>query len=394
MDTTMGRLIELAPDPDELSWLRAKHMEYYLALAERTEGGTGVPGLHDIVHAERANIGLAIEWAQATDDAESVLRITSALFWYWHARELDAQSRRWTEWALARTPAASPAREKALRSLGWTQYWAGEYADAHGSFEEALSIARALDVKTGIAWGLDGLAWVAHANGDIAGATAMCEEALRVARDAGNRDDVAHLLQELGWLHMWATGDQDAARRAVEESLAAFRQLRTHDDHVGLLLQQLGEIAQGSGDLERAKASFEESVEFLRSRGEEAGRALAFLAGIARTQGDSETAARLAREALIENAEHGRAWGLAYSLEAFGDGALGESDPVRAVRLWGAADALRERIQKAPFPQEREAYEARLAALRASLEESAFRSAWAEGRAMTTEEAVAYALGT
>ena len=64
----------------------------------------------------------------------------------------------------------------------------------------------------------------------------------------------------------------------------------------------------------------------------------------------------------------------------------------RAVRLFGAAEALREAIGLLSAPQERADYDARLAATRSRLGVVAFEAAWAEGRAMTLEQAIEYAL--
>jgi hypothetical protein len=74
------------------------------------------------------------------------------------------------------------------------------------------------------------------------------------------------------------------------------------------------------------------------------------------------------------------------------DVAIGEEQPRRGVRLLGAADRLRETIGAPLPPQEQVDHERRLAALRAALDEPTFDAAWAEGRAMTLEEAVAEAM--
>jgi ATP/maltotriose-dependent transcriptional regulator MalT len=64
----------------------------------------------------------------------------------------------------------------------------------------------------------------------------------------------------------------------------------------------------------------------------------------------------------------------------------------RSARLWGAAEALREAIGTVLSPFEHHLYEPYLAAARAQLDEAAWKAAWAGGRAMTTEEAIEYAL--
>jgi hypothetical protein len=73
--------------------------------------------------------------------------------------------------------------------------------------------------------------------------------------------------------------------------------------------------------------------------------------------------------------------------------AIGDPAAVRrAARLFGAAEALREAIGT-PFARvEQEAHRRRLSRVRALLGEEAFAAAWAEGRAMTVEQAMADAL--
>jgi hypothetical protein len=61
-------------------------------------------------------------------------------------------------------------------------------------------------------------------------------------------------------------------------------------------------------------------------------------------------------------------------------------------RLLGAALTLREAAGKPPQPGWRSACDQLILAARGALTEEAFAAAWAEGRALTLEEAVAYAL--
>ncbi len=64
----------------------------------------------------------------------------------------------------------------------------------------------------------------------------------------------------------------------------------------------------------------------------------------------------------------------------------------RAVRLFGAAAALRDTSGETIPPNERRVHERHLAFAQLHLDEAAWQTAWAEGRAMTLEQAVAYAL--
>jgi hypothetical protein len=83
---------------------------------------------------------------------------------------------------------------------------------------------------------------------------------------------------------------------------------------------------------------------------------------------------------------------IAWCLAGLGSvAALGE-EPERAARLWGAAERLREAIGCRPAPAARLTYERAQAATRAQVGEAAFAAAWAEGQAMTLEQAHAEAL--
>src|SRR5436853_427788 len=87
-----------------------------------------------------------------------------------------------------------------------------------------------------------------------------------------------------------------------------------------------------------------------------------------------------------------RRWGLASGVDAFGQLAAAEHQPARAARLMGAAEALHEALH-IPVPYcSRADHDRAVAAARAALGEEAFAAAWAEGRAMTLEQAIAFAL--
>ena len=83
--------------------------------------------------------------------------------------------------------------------------------------------------------------------------------------------------------------------------------------------------------------------------------------------------------------------GVADGLEILAAAAALEGRAGRAVRLWAAAGALHEAGGSQRMPRARR-YEPHIAAMRAELGEAACVGAVAAGRAMTPEQAVAYAL--
>jgi hypothetical protein len=84
--------------------------------------------------------------------------------------------------------------------------------------------------------------------------------------------------------------------------------------------------------------------------------------------------------------------GLVAGLEGLASVACAQGQATQAARLFGAADALRASVGTHITPAERADYERQLAAVRAQLDEPAFAAAWAAGRALSLEQAIAEAL--
>jgi hypothetical protein len=79
-------------------------------------------------------------------------------------------------------------------------------------------------------------------------------------------------------------------------------------------------------------------------------------------------------------------------LELSAKAALADRTEQRAARLLGAAHAMREAIGAPHWPSERAAYDADVDVAREGLGDRAFAAAWAQGWAMSLEQAIAYAL--
>jgi hypothetical protein len=90
----------------------------------------------------------------------------------------------------------------------------------------------------------------------------------------------------------------------------------------------------------------------------------------------------------------GLLWDIPQSLAAFGYLAAKGRQWKRSATLFAAATARREQFEIASPSVERERQEQEESAARESLGDEAFASAQAGGRAMTIEQAVAYALAT
>ena len=177
-----------------------------------------------------------------------------------------------------------------------------------------------------------------------------------------------------------------------EEGLARCRELEDKVS-IGWGLYGLGDVLWRQGDPEQGQVLAEEGMTICREVGDKRalGWALYVLGRMARYQEDYGRARVLLGESLSVFREVGELVGTAHTLELWPHLALNSTEPARAARLFGAAEALRQ-IMGAPLPpSDRAEYERNVAAVRAQLGEEMFAAAWAEGRAMTMEQAVEYA---
>jgi len=150
------------------------------------------------------------------------------------------------------------------------------------------------------------------------------------------------------------------------------------------------------GDHERAKRLAERGLALSREVGERQTlcAALYTLATLAQAERDHERAGDLFEEGLKLSAELGNEADVAHCLEGLASVAGAEGRIARAARLWGAAEALLEKIEAAVYTYvpDRSLHRSRVAAARTRLNEEEFEAAWAEGRTMTSEQAIEYAL--
>jgi tetratricopeptide (TPR) repeat protein len=223
----------------------------------------------------------------------------------------------------------------------------------------------------------------------------LLEEAIALARHLGDSCILAVSLDHLGELRI-QEGDLAGARSALEESLVL-----TAEGASGpvfwplyLVLSNFGELAVAEGELDTATAFYERSLNLARAQ-QDGFRSVPLrrLGQLAIDRGDLAIAHDCLAESLIVARERGRSgWGVAPVLALLANLAMAEAKPGRALRLAGAAIGLREEHQALLQPTETARLEAWIGSARSALGEAAAAMAWAEGHAMTLDQAEAYAL--
>ena len=111
-----------------------------------------------------------------------------------------------------------------------------------------------------------------------------------------------------------------------------------------------------------------------------------------RGHGDLDKAMSYYRRTIRLWQERGHRAAVAHQLECFGLIAMAQEQPARAVILFSAAEALREVSNSVRTPDEQKEFEDAKSSLQSGMNEEGFNKVWEEGRSMTMEQAIEFAI--
>jgi predicted ATPase/class 3 adenylate cyclase len=348
---------------EEAPELRRRHAEHFRDLAEQYDpgfffriGGTGpeqgARGLH--LDREYDNIRAALSWSTEGGDVATGLRTTGALNWYWQHRGHFADERGWLERLLSRPDVdIEPAvRIRALLAWGDAAFWQGDRDVAETAWQEAVDLARETGDHSLLAWSLLDLADIPTFAEEYERAEAMLTESLAVAEGGGDRilaSEVGALLGRLAYFR----GDIATAGERYRQAVASQRELGA-DRFLAINVGRLGDVEVELGEFDAAATHYRESLAMVNEAGNVVITAimLIYLAWLASRR----------------------------------------SDPRRAARLLGAASRISDEIGGGPTRERIPVWPEAEDVSRKALGDETFEATRAEGYAMSTEEAVTYAL--
>jgi predicted ATPase/class 3 adenylate cyclase/DNA-binding CsgD family transcriptional regulator len=270
--------------------------------------------------------------------------------------------------------------------LGWALLAQGETADAVARFSQVVADAEANHDAFLKPAALSGLGTALAYRGEVSAARAA---ALKV-HDAAV--EVSEYLAGLGHivLSLAALADGDVAT-VHEASEATWQHLFVVQPHMAVVQRAFnGAVAAlADGDLATARRWTDESIAL--ARGWHLALALTISARIATASGDPEAAERDVHQAISLMNELRAFAHVPDALECLADLAAIGANHEEAARLFGAAESARLATGIVRYQVYDAWYEASVAALRDAMGELDFDAAWAEGAAMSIEEAIAYA---
>jgi predicted ATPase/DNA-binding XRE family transcriptional regulator len=343
----------------EADGARRRHAENYLALAKEAapelRGARQVEWL-DQLETEYDNLRAAMAWLLSSGavDAAALLGWSLWVFWWLHGHQAEGR-RRMEE--LVGHKLSPRTRAMALVTAAPMAYAEGDYEVCERYNAEGLVLSKSAGDTVLEAHALVGLGLAAMGRRDHGTATSRLEAALPLLRVAeGGATGIVPLV------HTW-----------------------------------LGTIALARGNPDGARSLLDTGLMLARSRGDRLGtsNALYGLAVVAHTRGHLDEAERYLREGVEVSAQLRDRANLANMLEGLATVAVERGEPVRAAHLFGAAEGMLEAVGASIYhyySPDRTRYERAKAAVRERLGSPASETLWAEGRAMTPEQAVAYAV--
>jgi predicted ATPase/class 3 adenylate cyclase len=361
LETIREYALEQLEQAGNLDDTRRRHAEHYAGVAERASEQLSDPGPAHLValdrlEAEHDNLRAALAWSleapaagPAPADRERAaigLRLVQALALFWYRHGYLAEGRRWLQRAIDLTA------EDGGAPLAQLAHWLGVLVQHQGELQAALP---------------------------------LLERSLAIWRDLGDRNQQARELNSLGITH-YHLGDTDTARSLLEESAAISREVGS-DTRLAAALTNLGQAESDAGNFDRATQVLQEALAIDTRQGDMLGVAMdqQSLAGVALRAGRAGEA----RDLLSAMAGYVVSCGdpelLATTLEMSAANAAQLGEGLRAARLAGAAEAVR---QKTGIPvKQPELLERFLAPARATTEPEQWDAALAAGRALTQQQA-------
>jgi tetratricopeptide (TPR) repeat protein len=372
---------------------RARHRDWFLALVEEARPNLLGPQQKtwlDRLDVEHDNLRVALQSCLDSESVQRGLWMGGVLKRFWFTRGHLSEGRKQLEELMSASETSAPttARAEALDAAGYLARAQGDFAAAWAFYEESLAIGRAIGDQQSIATALNGLGTIAYRHNDAAAARGFYEESLLLWRTLGDQDHIAFVLNNLSLLYT-QMGDYTTARAVGEEALSINRRLGNRDS-IAFNLGTLGILAMEQRDWQAAYSLLDECVTLFREIGNRYGVAnnLVNLGRAAHHQGDGAAARRSLTECLVLCRELQSKSIVEWAFSNLAAVSVAEGRMQQAACLFGAAEVLREIMGASTPPND----EGDISAARTALGEEAFAAAWAEGRKMTMEEAIEFAI--
>ncbi len=399
---TRDKLLEMG----ESEQARIAHFDFFFKLAKTAEPMLeSTDALEWIQRLEREydNIRAALGWG-IDNNVGAVLRMVPSLAYFWNRRGYEEEGRHLIREALSRSDKlpipegesgrrTKSAKAEAWQTLAMLAYSQGDNARAIEASDQAASLAREVDDKRLLALTLAFKASGRMFLGITDGVEAILEEALAAARESGDIFAMGLPLSMYGQASAMLKSDSKITREYAKEGAIMMQEAGNRWGAM-MALMSMAMIDKFSGNYSEARAKFAACEPRIRELGDRhrLNMVKSELAHIDRYEGHYQQAETVYRETIREWQRLGHRAAVAHQLECLASIAKVQEQGRRAATLFGAAQALREKIGISMTPFEKVEYDREIADLRRGLDQGVFDSSWAAGRAMSMDQAIAFVL--
>ncbi len=402
LDTIREYAAERLAAADEQSGLSLRHRDCILSLVEETAGGMfnrgepPWPVRREVFRrgiAEYGNFRIALATSLAHGHADEGLRLCIGLrnMWVPHGDAREAAT--WLDrFLVLPVGEVSPqVRGRALACRAEIAFNQQDYDTLLRSAQQSLDLSQASGDDFPVPTALRVIGQAALRAGRFGDAVSYIDQALAAAETSGNDWEAGLSLAARAAIAV-RQGKLKSAQRAYEAAL----EVLSDNNRWGVAQVEygMGTLARARGDAEMAVRYFKDAMQIFRELDAwpEIARCQAGIGWIAVTSGDFGVARESLAEGLRLNRACGQRLGMARGLEAFAALAAARQQPEQAARLAGASCQLRESLGHGAGIGPR--IEEVLEYARGRLGASGAAALFAEGREMTVEAAVSFALGS
>jgi predicted ATPase len=345
LQTIRDFAMERLEESGEAQAIHDRHLKAFIGLAQQAQPRLFGPRRKewlDRLEEDHDNFRAALDWAVSSSDARSAMELSVGMWRFWQMRGHLYEGRRRMDGVLAMPNSGDFPKERlaALEAAGGLAYWQADMEVAQRFYDECLEITRTLGDDRALANALYNAAFPrAVSRAAIAEAKPMLAEALPLFRKIGDETGVARVLWGTGNALFFGREYADAVP-VLEEAVALNRQL---DDRFGLgwSVHTLGLVTFNLGDFERARACWFEAIQLFAAAGDVAGIVLQLdnLSMLARQDGDFQRAGRLWAAAGAHQVSSGTGLGRFVRDERGRTGREGLDDDETA-RVWAEGQAM------------------------------------------------------
>jgi predicted ATPase/DNA-binding NarL/FixJ family response regulator len=334
-----------------------RFQNWYLALTQAADAKLHGPEQVEWVNRleqEYDNLRAALNYSQReASEKETGLQLAVALMLFWQMRGYLSEGTWWLDTMLFQNRQAPDSlRAQAISASGFLTFHLGDFVKARENWEQALAIYQDLGDTIHIAWHLMFLADLAQQERDYPRAINLAQRSLSLHREAG--------------YHWGSTG----------------------------ALFCLADAFYLQGNFSRASSLLQESIAIARDLDNKwaLGRRLVRLGQVAQAQNQLERALELVQEGLVACRDSGDQWGISMALVGLAGVVIKRGEAERSVRLLGAVETRRSTISAVLWRVDQLEYMRTTAEAQGALTVEQFSAAWAQGQAMSLEDATSYAL--